>query len=188
MARCRGPAPHDRASADRAVLTVTSARRKALIAIAVPMLAVPMQVEARAVQAAASVPAALAPSVRGTWELDAGASAHERVIGETVVIGGDDTHVTYSATVRFNGKVTGARFAATVNGPDVPLMSLTGKVVGRARVRRLPSGRTITEMMPDAGVHRIIEHRVSIDGKTLLSLLYDPSGTVLSILVFKRTA
>jgi hypothetical protein len=172
---------------------VTSARRKALIAIAVPMLAVPMQVEARAVQAAAPVsaapvPAALAPSVRGTWELDAGASAHERVIGETVVIGGDDTHVTYSATVRFNGKVTGARFAATVNGPDVPLMSLTGKVVGRARVRRLPSGRTITEMMPDAGVHRIIEHRVSIDGKTLLSLLYDPSGTVLSILVFRRTA
>lgn len=153
----------------------------ALIAIAAPTLAAPVQAETRPAQTAA------APEVRGTWELDAGASAHERVIGETVVIGGDETNVTYSATVRFQGKVTGARFAATVDGPEVPLMSLAGNVVGRARIRRLPSGRTITEMTPDVGIRRIIEHRVSIDGKTLLSLLYDPSGAVLSILVFRRT-
>lgn len=127
------------------------------------------------------------PAVRGTWELDAGASAHDRVLGETVVIGGDDTHVVYSATVRVAGKVSGARFSAVVDGPEVPLVSLSGTVVGRARVRRLPTGRTITEMMPDAGVRRIIEHRVSIDGRTLLSLLYDPAGTVTSILVFRRT-
>ncbi|EQB32192.1 hypothetical protein [Sphingobium ummariense] len=127
-------------------------------------------------------------STRGTWELDAGASAHERVIGETVVIGGDDTQIDYAATVRFQGKTTGVRFKALVDGPEVPLVSLGGVTVGRARVRRVDGGRTITELMPDSGVQRIIEHRASIDGQTLLSLLYDKTGKVLSILVFRRTA
>lgn len=132
--------------------------------------------------------AAASPSTRGTWELDAGASAHERVIGETVVIGGDDTRIDYAATVRFQGKTTGVRFKAVVDGPEVPLFSLVGVTVGRARVRRMDDGRTITELMPDSGVQRIIEHRASIDGQTLLSLLYDKTGKVLSILVFRRTA
>lgn len=127
-------------------------------------------------------------TVKGVWELDAGASVHNRVIGETVSIGGDERHESYSAVVTFQGKTSGAKFDAEIDGPEVPLYALDGKVVGRARVRSVEGGRTITELMPTQGVQRIIDHRVSIDGKSMLSLLLDRSGNVLSILVFRRTS
>lgn len=135
---------------------------------------------------ALAVASTTSPTLKGTWELEAGRSAHDRVIGETVIIGGDDKHEVYSATVRLNGQAFGSRFEATIDGPDAPLLSLDGKVVGRARVKRLGPNNTLTEMMPDQGVARMIDHRLSIDGNTMISLLLDPAGKVLSVLVFKR--
>lgn len=126
------------------------------------------------------------PSLKGTWELDAGRSVHSRVIDETVVIGGGEASEDYSAIVRYQGATSGASFSARIDGKDVTLYGLDGKPVGKANVIRLGLNHTRTVMSQTSSKSTIIERRLSIDGNTMISLILNAEGKVESVLVFSR--
>ncbi len=129
-------------------------------------------------------------SFDGIWVLQLARSSERANFSETVTISHKNGVETYQADVMRDGKRSGMRYEASSDGKPYPYFDIvTGEKRGTTRLTQTKPWLEISVFVPDSGSGGpppTIEHWLSNDGRSFISVLKDKQGDVRDVLVWEK--